>query len=387
MIKICVITGSRSEYGLLFPTLKKLVNDRQFKIYICVTGMHLSPEFGLTYKEIQNDGFKIDAKIESLLSSDTSVGISKSLGLGVIGFAEVYQKLKPDAIFILGDRYEIYAAAIAAMISRVPIIHCHGGELTEGCIDDAIRHSITKMSHLHFVSTFNYKKRVIQLGEDPKLVYNVGAFGIENINNLNLLKKNELENIINFKLDRNYFLVTFHPTTLEFKTSQNQFNELLKALNKFDDYIIVFTKPNADTDGRVIIKMIDDFVCFNKTRAISFTNLGQLNYLSALRHCKIVIGNSSSGIIESPTFKKVSINIGNRQKGRVMAESTINCNPNEIDIYNSIKKALSNNFQKKISKISNPYGSKNSSEKVLKILKKINFKKLLNKKFNNINYE
>jgi GDP/UDP-N,N'-diacetylbacillosamine 2-epimerase (hydrolysing) len=384
-MKICVVTGTRAEYGLLYWTIKKLLSDKYFKVQLCVTGMHLSPEFGLTYKQIEEDGIKIDKKIEMLLSSDSASGVSKSLGLGVIGFADAFSDLKPDIVLLLGDRFEIFAAATAAMIAKIPIAHCHGGEATEGLIDEPIRHSITKMSQLHFTSTQEYRKRVIQLGEQPNRVFNVGALGIENINKLKLLNKLDFEKSIGFKLLKYTFLITFHPVTLEKSTAEEQFKNLLSSIKRFSNTTFIFTMPNADNDGRVIIKLIQDFVANNKSVSIAFTSLGQLRYLSAIKHADVVLGNSSSGLIEVPSFKKPTINIGDRQRGRVCGPSIINCKPNKKDITESIIYALSESFNKKIIKEVNPYGNKNSSIEIVRILKKIAVNdNLVKKRFYNI---
>jgi GDP/UDP-N,N'-diacetylbacillosamine 2-epimerase (hydrolysing) len=300
--KICVVTGTRAEYGLLYWLMKEIESNKDLELQLIITGMHLSPEFGLTYKEIEKE-FKIDKKIEMLLSSDTPVGISKSMGLAQISFAEAYDELKPDIVVVLGDRYEIFSAVSAALVSRIPIAHIHGGEITEGAIDEAFRHSITKMSHIHFTATEEYRKRVIQLGENPDRVYNVGAMGIENIRRIKLLSKEEFEKSINFKLNEKNILVTFHPVTLENNTAENQFSELLEAIDKLKNTNIIFTKANSDTDGRIINKMIDEYVLKNRHKAIAFTSLGQLRYLSAMQYVDAVVGNSSSGIVEDPSFK------------------------------------------------------------------------------------
>lgn len=288
--KLCVVTGTRADYGLLRPLIKRINNDDELELRLIATGMHLSPEFGLTYKEIEEDGYLIDGKVEILLSSDTPMGISKSMGLAMIGFADVFERLKPDIIVVLGDRYEIFSAASAAMIARIPIAHIHGGETTESAFDEAFRHSITKMSYLHFTSTETYRKRVIQLGEDPSRVFNVGAIGIESIKNLNLLCKDELEKSINFQFDSRTALVTFHPVTLENSTTEVQFQELLNALNQFIDLKVIFTKSNSDTNGRIINSMIDDYVEKNKGRTIAFISLGQLRYLSAMQYIIWLLG-------------------------------------------------------------------------------------------------
>lgn len=384
MRKICVITGTRAEYGLLYWTMKALQADDEVNLSICVTGMHLSPEFGLTYKKILEDGFIVHEKVETLLSSDTTIGISKSIGLGIISFSEVFERLNPDLILVLGDRYEIFAACTAAMISRIPIAHCHGGEATEGLIDEAIRHSITKMSQIHFASTEEYRNRVIQLGEQPKNVFNVGALGIENVNKLNLLTKSEFENSIKFKLNKINFLVTFHPVTLDNLSAEEQFKQLLIALDKFQDTTIIFTKPNSDTDGRVIIQLIDDYVKNNPHKAISFTSLGQLRYLSAIQFMDVVVGNSSSGLIEVPSFKKATINIGDRQQGRVKATSVIDCETDNNDIEKAIKKALSVEFKEELKSSKNPYGDKNSSIEIIEVLKSIDLNGIIKKQFYNL---
>lgn len=386
MKKICVVTGTRAEYGLLYWTMKHLSEQADFLLQICVTGMHLSPEFGLTYKQIESDGFAIDEKVEILLSSDTEIGISKSIGLGIIGFAEVYQRLKPDMVLVLGDRFEIFAAATAAMVSRLPIAHCHGGEATEGLIDESIRHSVTKMSQLHFTSTDEYSKRVIQLGESPDRVFNVGALGIENINKLPLLDREEFEKSIGFKLGKENVLVTFHPVTLENAKSEKQFKALLDSLDLFPNIKIIFTKPNADTDGRIIIEMIDKYVEKNTKRAVSFVSLGQLRYLSCLKYVDTVIGNSSSGLIEVPSFKKATINIGDRQRGRLKCESIIDCGPIKEEIVNAIKLSFSPAFKEKLKTIKNLYGEGNASAKIINILREIDFNDIVKKKFYNLKF-
>ena len=296
-IKICVVTGSRAEYGLLYWFIKKVQSDKDLALQIIATGMHLSSEFGLTYREIEKD-FKIDKKIDMDLSLDNSIGISKSMGIAQTYIAEAYKELQPDIVVVLGDRYEIFSAAIAAMIANIPIAHIHGGERSEGSIDDRIRHSISKMSHLHFTATEEYKNRVIQLGEYPDRVINVGGLGIENIKKLKLLSKKELENAINFKLNKKNLLVTFHPATLENNTSQEQFKELLEAIDELDNTNLIFTKSNSDLNGRIINKMIDNYTRKNPEKSVSFISLGQLRYLSTLKYMDAIIGNSSSGIIE-----------------------------------------------------------------------------------------
>jgi GDP/UDP-N,N'-diacetylbacillosamine 2-epimerase (hydrolysing) len=384
--KICVVTGSRAEYGLLYWLIKEINADKDLKLQLIVTGMHLCPEFGSTYKEIQKD-FKIDKKIDMLLSSDTSLGILKSMSIAQTLISKAYNKLKPDIIVVLGDRYEIFSAASAAMICQIPIAHIHGGELTEGSWDDNIRHCITKMSHLHFTATEEYKYRVIQLGEQPNRVFNIGGMGIENIKRLKLLSRSEFEQSINFKLNIKNILITFHPVTLEDNTSKIQFQELLDSINELDDQThIIFTKTNSDLNGKVINQMIDNFTKKNQKKSIGFSSLGQLRYLSALKHVDVLVGNSSSGLTEAPSFKIGTINIGERQKGRIEAKSVINCLPFKREIKMSIKKAYSTSFQKLLKKVKNPYENGFSSKKIVDILKKTQIKNILKKKFCNINF-
>lgn len=380
MKKICVVTGTRAEYGLLYWFLKEIESDKELQLQVIVTGMHLSPEFGLTYKEIEKE-FKINKKIEMLLSSDTSVGISKSMGLAQISFAESYDELKPDIVIVLGDRYEIFSATSAAMIARIPIAHIHGGEKTEGAFDESIRHSITKMSHLHFTATNEYKNRVIQLGEHPSRVFNVGGMGIENIKRFKLLSKDEFEKLIEFKLNIKNILVTFHPVTLENSTAKEQFQQLLDAIDELEDTNIIFTKANSDTDGRVINQMIDEYVTKNSHKSIVFTSLGQLRYLSALQYVDAVVGNSSSGLAEAPSFKIGTINIGDRQKGRIKASSVIDCEPNKDSILKSFEKLYSKEFQNSLINVKNPYGDGCASKKIVEILKNVDLKNILKKSF------
>ena len=381
--KICVVTGTRAEYGLLRWLMDGINKSTKLDLQIVATGMHLSPEFGLTYQEIENDGFKIDRKIEMLISSDTANGIVKSMGIGMIGFADSLTELKPDLIVVLGDRYEIFTAVAAAMIFRTPVAHLHGGEASEGSIDESIRHSITKMSHLHFVAAEEYRKRVIQLGEQPDNVFLVGGLGIDNIVNLNLMKRKDFEKSIDFKLGIKNLLITFHPVTLEENTSEKQMNEILMALKELKNTHLIFTMPNADTDGRIIFKMIKNFVN-NHPYAKSFTSLGQIRYLSCIKHVDGVIGNSSSGLAEVPTFKKGTINIGDRQRGRIKAESVIDCKPTTKSISDAIKKLYSLELQQKLKTVKNPYGSGGASEAIVKTLEKVSLENILKKKFYNM---
>ncbi|MCE2613623.1 UDP-N-acetylglucosamine 2-epimerase [Flavobacteriaceae bacterium D16] len=385
--KICVITGTRAEYGLLYWLIRFLKEDPKIELQLIVTGMHLSPEFGLTYSEIENQGYFINKKIEILLSSDTAVGVSKSMGLAQISFSEAYDELKPDIALVLGDRFEIFAAVASAMISRIPVAHLHGGEATEGLIDEPIRHSITKMSHLHFTATEEYRKRVIQLGENPNRVFNVGAPGLDSLQFLELLEKDDFQKAIDFRLNKRNILVTFHPVTLEENTAQEQFSNLLEALDTLQDTSFIFTKPNADTDGRTIINQIDSYVSINPKKACAFTSLGQLRYLSALKHVDLVMGNSSSGLTEAPSFKIPTINIGDRQKGRIKAQSVIDCSPEVHDMLDALKKAFSNDFRKSIEAIDNPYGKGGASRKIVKKLKEIDLTDIVKKSFYDIEFE
>lgn len=384
--KICIVTGTRAEYGLLYWLMKEIQEDDDLQLQIIATGMHLSPEFGLTYRQIEDDGFRIDKKIEMLLSSDTPIGVSKSMGLGMIGFAEAYAELKPDIVVLLGDRFEIFSAAVAAMIARVPIAHVHGGETTEGAFDEAIRHSITKMSHLHFTATEEYRRRVIQLGESPDRVFNVGGLGTDNIKKLKLMSREEFEDSIDFKLGSKNLMITFHPVTLEHATAGEQFQNLLDAVDELEDTKFIFTKPNADTEGRVIVKITDEYVRKNSHKAIAFVSLGQRRYLSAMQFVDGVVGNSSSGLAEAPTFKIGTINIGDRQRGRIKAESIIDCDPDKESILKAIKRLNSTEFQDKLKSVKNPYGEGGAAEKIKKILKEVDLSDILKKQFYDINF-
>ncbi|MEC7465029.1 MAG: UDP-N-acetylglucosamine 2-epimerase [Pseudomonadota bacterium] len=385
MKKICVVTGTRAEYGLLKHLMRGIQNSKKLELQIIVTGMHLSKKFGYTINEILDDKFKIDHKVDIKLVNDTSLNISKSMGIGIEKFSSCFKKLNPDLVLVLGDRYEIFAAAISAMLSRIPIAHLHGGEATEGLIDEPIRHSISKMSHLHFVASEEYKNRVIQLGEDPKKVFNVGALGLDSISKEELYDQKDLENILDMSFcDRN-FLVTFHPVTLEKNSSKNQFKEILNALMKFKDYGVIFTMPNSDLDGEILFSMIKNFVK-SRSNAFVFESLGQQKYFSCLKIVDLVIGNSSSGLIEVPAFKIPTINIGDRQRGRLKASSVIDCNPLESAITKSIKRGLSPSFRSSLKKVNNPYGKKGASSKIVSVLESVSFKNLLKKEFYNISF-
>ncbi|MGX5690569.1 UDP-N-acetylglucosamine 2-epimerase [Arcticibacter tournemirensis] len=367
-IKICVFTGSRAEYGLLFPLISALKTRSGYTLQILVSGTHLSTEFGLTYKQIEEDGFCINEKVEMLLSADSDTAIVKSTGIALMGYADALSRLNPDWLLLLGDRFEAFAAATAAHLKKIPVVHLHGGEITEGATDDALRHAISKMSYLHFTSTESHRRRVIQLGEEPFRVFNVGAIGIDNIKQLKLLSKAQLEASLNFSIGEDCILVTFHPVTLESHTATAQLHDLLGVLNKFPELKVVFTLPNADAEGRALIEMIRHFVSENQLRAVSFTSLGQLRYLSLMRLVKAVVGNSSSGIIEAPSFGVPTLNIGDRQKGRERAESVLNVSHEPKAIEEGLNKVLSQTFQDFARTVNNPYGNGDSTIKILNIL-------------------
>jgi len=367
--KICVFTGTRAEYGLLKPLMEEIQKQPEFELQIVASCMHLSPEFGLTYQEIEKDGFKIDEKVEMLLSSDTAIGTVKSMGVGMIGYADALNRLKPDLAIVLGDRFEALAFAVSAYILRIPIAHLYGGEITKGALDEGFRHAITKLSYLHFTSTQEYKKRIIQMGESPERVFNVGALGLDNIKRLKLLSKDELEKALGIKFDKYTFLITYHPETLSDSQSEKDFSELLNALERLKDTTLIFTKANADPSGRIINDMINEFVN-KKFNAYIFDSMGQLLYLSLIQYVDAVIGNSSSGIIEAPSFKVATINVSNRQKGRIKAKSIIDCEPTKDEILNAIQKAISLEFKKSLENVENPYGDGKSAIKIVNILKR-----------------
>lgn len=368
MKKICVVTATRAEYGLLKPLMDLIQQSADLELQIIVTGAHLSPEFGLTYRQIEADGFIINEKIEILLSSDTASSIVKTMGLAMNGMADVTPRLQPDLLVILGDRYEMLAIASAVTIFKVPIAHLHGGEITEGAYDDAIRHAITKLSHLHFASTEEYRNRIIQMGENPERVFNVGAIGLDNIQNLKLLNKEELERDLGIKFLRYNYQVTFHPETLGELSSRDQFQILLDAIDKQEDSFFVFTKANADTDGRIINQMIDDYVIQNPEKAKTFTSLGSLRFLSVVKECTAIVGNSSSGILEAPSLHTATLNIGDRQRGRVQAESVINVSCDLNEILNGFEMVCEENFQNKLFEIANPYYKGEAAKSILKII-------------------
>jgi UDP-N-acetylglucosamine 2-epimerase (non-hydrolysing)/GDP/UDP-N,N'-diacetylbacillosamine 2-epimerase (hydrolysing) len=380
--KICIVTGTRAEYGLLFWLMKAIEADPDLQLQIIATGMHLSPEFGLTYRQIEADGFTLDAKVEMLLSSDSPVGIAKSMGLGVIGFADALDRMKPDILVLLGDRFEILSAAQAAMVARIPIAHIHGGEATEGLIDEAIRHAVTKMAHLHFTAAEPYRKRVIQLGETPERVFNTGAVGLDNLTQLKLLNRSEIEKALAFKLGPGtVILCTYHPVTLGEDDAGCALQELFMALDRLPGARVVFTKGNADTGGRVINRMIDDYTARNPGRIAAFVSLGQLRYLSLLREADVVLGNSSSGIVEAPTARTPTVNVGDRQRGRLKAPSIIDCGESAGAIVAAIEKALSPEFRKIVAEGKTFFGDGGASGRIKQVLKTASLEGILFKRF------
>ena len=384
-MKIALITSSRADYGLLKPLIKRLDSDKFFDLKIIATGTHLSKEFGNTYKEIENDGFQICKKMKILEGTDSAAGITKTCSVAIENFGKTFQTIKPDALLVLGDRYEILCGVFAALFFKIPVIHYSGGEKTEGAYDDAIRHAITKMSHLHFVSCEEYRKRVIQLGEDPKTAFNTGSLGVDNIANQKLLSKTEFEKSINLKLNKKTLLVSWYPETLSSLSAHDQFSEVLKSLNKFKDHTIIFTKSNADTDGRIVSKMMDTYAKKNRNARV-FESLGMLRYLSAIKYADVVVGNSSSGITEAPSFNKATVNIGHRQKGRIMAKSVINCSTNANEITKAIKLAESAKFISQLKDHKSPFGNGTASKQIVDLIKKFNFKNCINKSFYDLKF-
>lgn len=387
MRSICIVTATRAEYGLMRPLMHALRrNSALFKLQILVTGAHLSPEFGYTYKQIEEDGFVIDEKVEMLLSADSGTSIVKSMGLGMIGFSDVLQRLNPDGIVILGDRYEMLSLATSASVLKIPILHLHGGEITEGAYDNAFRHAISKLSHVHFTSTEEHRHRVIQMGENPSCVFNVGAIGIDNIKKLPLIPKDRLSEELGVQWKNKIYQITYHPETLSNIPSQELFTQLLDAVDEIEDATLIFTKSNADTDGRIINKMIDDYVLNNENKAKAFTSLGALRFLSLLAISDGIIGNSSSGIIEAPSLKIPTINIGDRQKGRMQSTSVINTLPNKHSILGAIKYSQSKEFSSVLQEATNPYGDGNTTDKIIQVLETLDFTDLKIKSFYNIQF-
>ena len=385
MKKICVFTGGRAEYGLLRPLLFELKNNKDIELQILVSGMHLSTEFGLTYREIEKDGFICNEKVEMVLSSDTPVAISKSMAIGMIGFSEALMRLNPDILVTLGDRYENMSIVTTAWVCRIPVAHIQGGEKTLGAIDDQFRHCITKMSRLHFTATDEYRDRVIQLGEYPENVFNVGALNVDALKKIKILPKAKLEQEINFSFKGKTALVTFHPVTLQKETSGKHFQQLLDAIDSIKDLKIIFTKTLADTDGRVINQMIDDYVSSNEDKSVVFTSMGQLNYISALNYIDVVVGNSSSGVIETPSFKVPTINIGEREKGRIIADNVICVDQSVNAIKEGLKKAFSSSFIKSLANMQNPYEKPDTAKNIASILVNYNIPNSTGKEFYDLN--
>ncbi len=369
---IAVFTGSRADYGLLYWLLKDIQTDADLNLQLLVSGMHLSPEFGCTYKQIEADGFYIDEKIEILLSSNSAVGVAKSMGLGVLGFADALDRLKPDTLVILGDRFEALAAAQTAMILKIPVVHLHGGEITEGAYDDAIRHAITKLSYLHGTSTEEYRQRVIQLGESPERVVNVGAMGLDHLARSEMLSIFQISSSLSFDISQPYFLVTYHPVTLAKEDPEESFQALLDSLDDFPEHQVIITYPNADDGGRKIIPMLKAYAKHHPKRVFAIKSLGQQRYLSTVKHAVAVIGNSSSGIIEVPSFDVPTVNIGMRQKGRLAAKSVLHCQPDRLSISEAIKNAIIRSYKMAQENVINPYGEGDASVSVIKMIKSLN---------------
>lgn len=380
MKTVAVFTGTRAEYGLLRNLLLKLNKAPDFNLKIIASGMHLSSEFGLTYKEIEADGLVVAEKIEILLSSDSAIGVCKSIGLGAISISETLSRITPDFMIVLGDRFEALSAAQVATVMKIPLIHIHGGESTVGAMDEAIRHAITKMSYLHFTTTEAYRKRVIQLGESPDRVYTVGSPGVENCMSTPLLKRDELEKQIGFKFLSKNFLVTFHPATLDTLSAEKQIEELLNALDVFPDVGVIFTLANADPSGRNINSMVESYVQ-KKSNAVAHHSLGVKRYLSCMANVDVVIGNSSSGIIEAPSFKIPTINIGSRQKGRVQASSVINVESKKELIRGAVERALSAEFKATCKHVVNPYELNGTSDRMLSLIREFQDKLSVQKEF------
>lgn len=371
--KICVVTGTRAEYHLLTPLLRAIQEDRELELMLIVTGAHLSEQYGNTYRAIEQDGFDIYAKIPILSETDDTRAINGAMSRAITGIGEVLEQGKPDMMVLLGDRYELLSAAVAAMNYRIPIAHLHGGETTEGAIDECIRHSITKMSYLHFTSCEAHRKRVIQLGESPDRVFNVGAIGLENVRLCRRMSLTELEESLNWKADGPFAVVTFHPVTLEEDTAGEQFKHLLMALDRCKELGVIFTKANADRGGMEINRLIDEYALAHWNKTVAVYSLGMVRYFTALEHASAVIGNSSSGIIETPSFKVPTVNIGDRQKGRLQAKNVINCPPESSAIYDAIVKAISPKFREYVQDTVNPYGDGFVAEKIIGQIKRTLF--------------
>lgn len=383
MRTIGVVTVARSDYGIYLPVLRRIQADPELSLVLFVTGMHLSHEFGLTVRQIESDGFKVEARIEMLLSSDTPGGIAKSVGLGMIGFAQAYSQSRPDLLLALGDRFEMLAAVAAALPFNIPVAHIHGGESTEGLIDEPIRHSITKMSHLHFVSTAKYRERVVQLGENPWRVTVSGAPSLDNLRHLPTVPAAELESMLGMPLEPRPLLVTFHPVTLEYDDTAAHISALLSALDAVGRPVI-FTFPNADTSGRIIIEAIKDYVA-SHSNARAVVNLGTANYFSLMGHAAAMVGNSSSGIIEAASFRLPVLNLGSRQRGRIYGENVVTVECNREAILEGIQRLTAPQFRESLQMMQNPYGDGCAADRIVNVLKDAKLDRdLIQKSFHDI---
>ena len=378
--KICVITGSRADYGLLRWVMRGINDEPSLKLQIIATGMHLSPRYGSTYQEIEKDGFEIDYKLDMLIGSNTAVAITKSIGYGVVGFADALERLRPDLIVVLGDRFEIFSAVAAALIAQIPVAHIHGGEITEGNFDDALRHSITKMSHIHFVAADEYRNRVIQLGESPGRVFTVGGLGVDSIKHTQLVNKEDLSEILQFSFQRKNLLVTFHPVTLEKDYGATQLTEMLDALDSFPEVGLIFTLPNADTGSELLTRLIQAYVN-ERDNSVLFASLGSDLYLSTMACVDGLIGNSSSGLLEAPSMQVGTVNIGNRQRGRIQAKSVISSESRKDEIQSAVYKLLSDEFRHSIKGENGQFGGGGASQKIIEVLKTEDLKSLVKKVF------
>lgn len=378
-----VVTVGRSDYGIYLPVLREIQRNPDLRLRLIVSGTHLSPEFGLTVNEIEADGFEVSERVEMLLSSDTPQGIATSMGLGTIGFARAYANCPPDLLLVLGDRYEMHAAAVAALPFKIPVAHIHGGELTAGAIDDSLRHSITKLSHLHFVATDEYRQRVIQMGEEPWRVITTGAPGLDNLRNLKILSRTEIESLFHLKLEETFLLVTYHPVTLEFEQTQEQVEQLLNSLRQVG-MPLVFTGSNSDTGGRIIRSLVNRFVdTYPQAQVIE--NLGTQGYFSLMTCAAAMIGNSSSGIVEAPSVGLPVVNIGTRQQGRVRSENVIDVGYDSDEIVEGIKMAVTPDFRAGLLGLPNPYYNGHAAETIVKHLKEVSLdSRLIVKKFSDV---
>ena len=384
MKNICIVTGTRAEYGLLRGIMTEIGRDETLRLQIIATAAHLSHEFGYTVDEIEQDGFTVDRRVEMLLSGDTAGAITKSTGLALIGFSDALEDLRPDLMVLLGDRYEILAAATAALLHKIPLAHVHGGETTEGAFDEAIRHAVTKMSHLHFTTTEVYRRRVIQLGEQPERVFNVGGLGVDAIKRIELLGRSELEELLGHQFGPKNLLVTYHPVTLGERSSAEEFGELLTAIDRQKETQVIFTKPNADIDGRAISDMIDDYVAANRERTISFVSMGQQRFFSALQFVDAMLGNSSSGLLEAPVFRIGTVNIGDRQKGRIGADSVIDCKPTAESISSALEMLYSPAFQENLRTVVSPYGEGGAAVKIVQTIAQTDLRGIVKKSFHDL---